>query len=89
MSDAESLPLPDQVTRATRKVEMARIWLLDGEPVIVLAPVQWKDPANWGILLVDLARHVASAYVQLGHEPSVTLERIHAAFEVEWKHPTS
>jgi Domain of unknown function (DUF5076) len=89
MSDAQSLPIPDQVTQAMRKVEMARIWLADGEPVVVLSPIQWKDPANWGLLLVDLARHVASAYAQLDHDLPVTLERIHAAFEAEWEHPTS
>ena len=49
----------------------------------------WKDPAAWGIALVDLAKHIAIAYAQTTdvseHE---TLARIRAGFDAEWGNPT-
>ena len=89
MSESEALPVPDQVIRAKRKAEIARIWVANGRPVVVLAPSVWSDPAIWGLMLVDIARHVAAAYEPLGHDQSETLDRIRAAFDVEWSHPTS
>jgi hypothetical protein len=50
---------------------------------------QWRDPAAWGIMLVDLARHVASAYQQLeGRKLDDTLARIKEGFDAEWGYPT-
>jgi hypothetical protein len=49
----------------------------------------WEDPAAWGIMLVDLARHVARAYEQLkGLAREETLSRIHEGFDAEWTSPT-
>lgn len=89
MSESEALPIPDQVCRAEQKVEIARIWVADGRPVVTLAASVWSDPAIWGLMLVDIARHAAAAYEPLGHDRSETLDRIHAAFDAEWNHPTS
>ena len=87
MSDPE-LPVPRQVCNAKQKVEMARIWLADGKQVVTLSPRVWSDPACWGMMLVDLARHVAAAYEPLGHDREATLQRIRAALDAEWNHPT-
>jgi Domain of unknown function (DUF5076) len=49
----------------------------------------WKDPAAWGILLADLARHVAHAYEQnAGLDKRTTLERIKDGFGAEFESPT-
>jgi hypothetical protein len=40
------------------------------------------------LLLVDLARHVAAAYVKDGHDAEVVLAGIRQAFEAEWDNPT-
>jgi hypothetical protein len=61
MSDPVSLPVPAQVSDAAQKMEMARIWVADGKQVVTLSPNAWSDPACWGLMLVDLARHVARA----------------------------
>lgn len=84
-----SLPIPDEVQRATKAVEMARIWVADGNQVVVLSPHTWSDPAAWGLMLADLARHVAAAYGRNGHDVAATLNRVREAFDAEWKHPTS
>jgi hypothetical protein len=56
-----TLPVPPAVTGASKAMEIARIWLVDGDQHVVLSPNLWKDSASWGLMLVDLARHVASA----------------------------
>lgn len=89
MSESEALPIPIEVHRAEQKVEIARIWVADGRPVVALAPSVWSDPAIWGLMLVDIARHAAAAYEPLGYDRSETLDRIRAAFDAEWSHPTS
>lgn len=86
--DDAPLPVPPAVRTASNAMEMARIWLADGDQHVVLSPNLWKDPAAWGLMLVDLARHVASAYESQGHDRAAVLQRIREAFEAEWGHPT-
>ena len=62
----KELPVPDAVNTAQKAMEMARLWIVDGDQQIVLSPNLWKDPATWGLMLVDLAKHVANAYSQQG-----------------------
>lgn len=88
ISPIKELPIPDAVRTADRALEMARIWVADGDQYVVLSPTLWKDPGAWGLMLVDLARHVASAYQAQGSDRGETLARIHAAFQAEWAHPT-
>lgn len=89
MSELEALPVPEQISHAEQKVEIARLWVADGKQVIVLSPSVWSDPACWGLMLVDIAHHVAAVYEPLGYDRHNTLERIRAAFDAEWAHPTS
>ena len=88
MQDSDSLPVPQQVQDANQKIELARIWLADGNQVVTLSTQVWNDPAYWGLMLVDLARHVATAYESLGNNRETTLERIRSAFDAEWSHAT-
>ena len=47
------------------------------------------DPAAWGILLVDLARHAASSYEQTsGLDRDAALERIKDGIDAEWNSAT-
>jgi hypothetical protein len=44
----------------------------------------WEDPAAWGIMLADLAGHIANAYEQdSGFERARTLKRLATAFNTE------
>jgi uncharacterized protein DUF5076 len=73
-----------------RAREIARIWAAHGEQHAVLVADAWgEDPGPWGILLVDLARHVARAHKQMyGRPETETLARIRELFDVEWETPT-
>jgi Domain of unknown function (DUF5076) len=47
------------------------------------------DPAAWGILLADIARHAAKAYALNGvYAEDEALHRIRQVFYAEWSAPT-
>jgi hypothetical protein len=56
----------------------------------VLRVEAWgEDPAPWGILLADLARHVARAHREIyGRAEEESLARIREMFDAEWYGPT-
>jgi hypothetical protein len=80
---------PPAVLDDPKSREIARIWGAHGRQYVTLDPRLWDDPAAWGLMLVDLARHVANAYMQLqGFDRQETLERIKIGFDMEWSSPT-
>jgi hypothetical protein len=83
------LNIPPKAKDDPDSVELARIWAASGSQHVSLKVVHWRDPAEWGMMLVDLARHVASAYQQLeGRDLDDTLARIKKGFDAEWNYPT-
>jgi hypothetical protein len=48
----------------------------------------WEDPAAWGLMLVDIARHVARAHGQEGEDEEEVFQRILAGFHAEIQLPT-
>ena len=70
-------------------LEIARIWIAEERQHVVLRTEVWEDPAAWGLMLVDLARHVAVAYEQSqGLDRAEALARIRQGFDAEWNCPT-
>jgi hypothetical protein len=54
-----------------------------------LATNLWKDPGTWGIMLVDLAKHIALSYEQAtGQNAASVLRKIKKGFDAEWGSPT-
>jgi hypothetical protein len=45
-------------------------------------------PGACGLMLVDLAKHVAAAYEAKGIGRDAALRSIRAAIDAEWSHPT-
>lgn len=79
------LPIPPTAQSDGRAIELARVWAAGGKQHVSLATRLWNDPSAWGIMLVDLARHVANAYRQTqGLDPTDVLDRIKAGFDAEW-----
>ena len=84
-----NLDVPGEVTGAERAQEVLRAWVADGGLVCALQPDAWENTAAWGLLLADLARHVADATRELkGVDAAVTLAGIRAMFEAELDAPT-
>jgi hypothetical protein len=83
------LPIPPSAKEDPKAVEALSVWVSGGNQHVSLNPRIWDDPAIWGLMLVDLARHVANAYSQAGEqESSDVLNRIRQGFDAEWQSPT-
>ena len=84
-----ALSIPDTVSEDSDAAEIARVWAASGKQHISLRVGVWKDPAAWGVFLVDLARHAANAYQQdEGRDRQHVLSRIKEGFNAEWDSPT-
>lgn len=85
----EELPVPPAAESASQAIELARVWAVDGAQHVSLATGLWADPGAWGLMLVDLARHVARAYELTGKMSRVdALARVRQGFDAEWSVPT-
>lgn len=85
----EPLPIPAAVMSDPRAVELLRVWAAHGGQHVSLDATVWNDPAAWGIMLVDLAKHVALAYHEsTGKEFADVLNRIREGLDAEWTSET-
>ncbi len=89
MAEAHELPVPDEAHDAGAAHELVRGWLIDNRLVCSLFPTAFENPAVWGVLLADVAHHIASALVESeGANRGAVLAAIRRAFEVEMRTPT-
>jgi hypothetical protein len=89
MAESDQLMIPDGAKRDSKSFEILRVWVANKGQHVSLRVGTWNDPAAWGLVLADLARHVANSYQQdAGLDPLKTLERIKAALYAELTSPT-
>jgi hypothetical protein len=89
MGKLRELSVPPAVHSDPNATELVRAWAAHGGLHVSIDAAAWSDPGNWGIALVDLARHVADYYAKVGGRPREdVLARIKSVFEAEWEHPT-
>jgi hypothetical protein len=82
------LQLP-AMAQQTGTYEVLRVWSGDSLPQQCVLQTAWPDPAAWGLLLVDVARHAARAYAATtGISADDALARIKSGFDAEWSHST-
>jgi len=80
------LKVPNQVSSSSSSQEVLRAWIVGDANVFVTYPSAWEDPACWGLLLVDLARHVANGLSKQGKGTvEAILTRIMEGFDAEWE----
>lgn len=85
LPEQDQLPIPSGAKQDPMGFELMRVWVANQTQYFSLRGDTWDDPACWGLLLVDIARHVASSYEQDGRrDRHETLERIKAGFDAEW-----
>ena len=82
------LKIPDAAKADPNAIEILRIWLSGGSQHVSLKTGVWDDPAAWGLMLADLARHVANAYAADGADREETLRRVAHGFQIEMDSPT-
>ncbi|HEY4283471.1 MAG TPA: DUF5076 domain-containing protein [Chthoniobacterales bacterium] len=86
MSEKSQLPIPTAATRDPQSFEIIRVWIAEKGQHVSLRSKVWEDPAAWGLMLADLARHIVNAHNQPLN--SEMLQRIRAAFDAELASPT-
>lgn len=89
MAKPRELSVPDEANDAGTAHELIRGWLIDNRLVCTLFPSAFEDPAVWGVLLADIANHIANALEECeGADRAAVIAAIRRAFEVEMKSPT-
>src|SRR5688500_14584790 len=87
--DPEPLAPSPIVDEAEWAVELVRLWAADGKLHVSMRWVYFKRAGDWGIALVDFARHIARATAEgADRDPGAVLHEIRAAFDAEWDYPT-
>jgi hypothetical protein len=60
------LKLPDEILQNQTAKELMSIWIVDDSQTVVFDSTHWPDPAAWGLLMMDLLKHVSHAYAHEG-----------------------
>ncbi len=84
MAQSDQLLIPEPARRDPESFELLRVWIAEKNQHVSLRFGVWEDPAAWGLMLADLARHIANAYEQDGSlDRAQALQRITKALQVE------
>ena len=84
-----ALVIPEPAVKDAKSAEMIRAWVANKALHCSLRIGVWKDPSAWGILLADVARHVANAHQEMeGKDKASTLKSIRQLFNAELDKPT-
>lgn len=82
------LKIPPLALKDPDAIEIIRVWTAKGKQEVCLKVGLWNDPAIWGRLLTDIARHIANVYA---HAQKVdfdeVLNRILEGFEAQLDEP--
>jgi Domain of unknown function (DUF5076) len=84
MAQSDQLRVPESAKTDAKSFELLRVWVAHHDQHISLRVGVWEDPTAWGVMLADLARHIANAFEQTeNRDPLEVLERIKAGFDSE------
>lgn len=87
-SDTE-FKLPEDASSDPSSFEVLRVWNTAKGLNVVLKSDVWSDPAAYGIMLADLARHIANGCFQVsGMSVDAALSRVLEGLNAELSSPT-
>ena len=84
------LSIPPVAQRDKASFEVLRVWIAEQGQHVSIRSGAWEDPFAWGIVLADLARHIANAHhlQNEGTDTDAFLERLLEGFQAEIDNPT-
>jgi hypothetical protein len=85
---SRELELPPIANNNAQSFEVLRVWTAPGQTQEVVLKTTWKNPATWGLMLADIARHAANAYANEGHDRAEALAQIRQLMDAEFSKPT-
>ena len=90
MANEKFLDPPPAAQRDKAGFEVLRVWIAEKGQHVSLQSGAWEDPFAWGIVLADLARHIANAHELQDKKinKEAFLERLLEGFEAEIDNPT-
>ncbi|HMF64757.1 MAG TPA: DUF5076 domain-containing protein [Edaphobacter sp.] len=90
MAADKFLDIPPAAQRDKASFEVMRVWIANQAQHVSIRSGAWEDPFAWGIVLADLARHVALAHEMQDSkvDKDAFLERLLEGFHAEIDNPT-
>ena len=90
MPSAKQLDIPPAAARDKSSFEVLSVWIAEKGQHVAIRSDAWDDPFAWGIVLADLARHIALAHnlQNPGSDSEVFVERLLEGFHAEIENPT-
>ena len=90
MAADKFLNIPPVAQRDKKSFEVFRVWVAEEGQHVSIRCGAWEDPFAWGVVLADLARHIAHAHSlhSKGIDKDVFLERLLEGFSEEIDTPT-
>jgi len=90
MASDKFLDIPPAAQRDKASFEVLRVWIAEQGQHVSIRSGAWEDPFAWGIVLADLARHIALAHEMQtrGLDREAFLARLLEGFEAEIDNPT-
>jgi hypothetical protein len=90
MGSEKVLSIPPVAQRDKASFEVLRVWIAEQGQHVSIRSGAWDDPFAWGIVLADLARHIALAHEMQDEkiEKEAFLERLLEGFSAEIDSPT-
>ena len=90
MASQKFLDIPAAAQRDKASFEVMRVFIAEQGQHVSIQSGAWEDPFAWGIVLADLARHIALAHQM--QNPKVDqdafMERLLEGFQAEIENPT-
>ncbi len=85
MAEQKFLDVPPVAQRDKASFELIRVWIAESGQHVSLRSGVWEDPAYWGMMLADLAKHVVKAHVLTDEAVDAEdfMERLRQGFETE------
>ncbi len=90
MASQKFLDIPAAAQRDKASFEVMRVFIAEQGQHVSIQSGAWEDPFAWGIVLADLARHIAHAHQMQNSktDPDAFLERLLEGFQAEIDNPT-
>lgn len=90
MASQRYLDPPPASNRDKDAFELIRVWIAEQNQHVSLRPGVWTDGLHWGMMLADLAQHIANAECMNNKklDRREFLERIRDGFDEEMDAPS-
>ena len=90
MGAEKTLAIPPAAQRDKASFEVLRVWIAKQGQHVSIQSGAWDDPFAWGIVLADLARHIALAHTiqNASTDEDAFLARLLEGFQAEIDNPT-